>query len=83
MSPAITVSESPCEGPTIAACVLGRHEAPACGRVDCPLVRTLGRRMRDLRAAGAAADADRELDKYRAIARVLACPILGAAMQGA
>ena len=72
--------ETNCEGRTIAACVLGRHETPGCGRRDCPLVRTLGRRLSVLRTAGAAEDADREVDRYRSIARVLGCPILGAAL---
>jgi hypothetical protein len=74
---------SNCEGRTIAACVLGRHETPGCGRRDCPLVRTLGRRLSDLRTAGAAEDVDREVDRYQSIARVLGCPILSAAVQGA
>ncbi len=73
---------SNCEGRTIVACVLGQHETPGCGRSDCPLVRTLGRRLSDLRTAGAAEEADREVNRYRSIARVLGCPILGAAVQG-
>lgn len=83
MSQTLAVQESKCDRPTLAACVLGRHETPGCGRHDCPLVRTLGRRLRDLRSAGAAQEADRELDKYRSIARVLGCPIVGAAVHGA
>lgn len=49
----------------------GRHEAPECDRLECPLVRVLGRKLRDLRIAGGPQSADRELDKYRSLARVL------------
>ena len=73
----IAVHELTRERRTVAACVLGRHEGPECDRLECPLVRVLGRKLRDLRLAGAAQSVDRELDKYRSLARVLGCPVLG------
>lgn len=79
MSLTLGARETNCDGRTIASCVLGRHETPGCGRRDCPLVRALGRRLNELRTAGAAEETDREVDRYQAIARVLGCPILSSA----
>jgi hypothetical protein len=61
---------------TVAACVFRGHETPEDDRQGCPLVQALARRVHDLEMSGAPEDVERELDKYRAIARVLACPLI-------
>jgi hypothetical protein len=52
------------------------HQTPADDRGGCPLVQTLIRRVTDLELAGEPEDAERELEKYRAVARVLDCPLV-------
>ena len=61
---------------TVAACVFRGHETPAHGGAGCPLVQALVRRVNDLELAGEPEDAERELEKYRAVARVLDCPLI-------
>ena len=65
-----------CDRRTVAACVFQGHEAPAHGRHECPLVQVLVRRVRNLGIDDVPAYVDRELDKYRSVARVLDCPLL-------
>jgi hypothetical protein len=65
-----------CDRRTVAACVFQGHEAPAHGRHECPLVQVLMRRVRNLGIDEVPAYVDRELDKYRSVARVLDCPLL-------
>jgi hypothetical protein len=45
-------------------------------RHECPLVQALVRRVRNLGIDDVPACVDRELDKYRSVARVLNCPLL-------
>lgn len=61
---------------TVAACVFREHETPENDRQGCPLVQALARRVHDIEMSGAPEDVERELDKYRAVARVLACPLI-------
>ena len=61
---------------TVAACVFRGHETPAHDRQGCPLVQALVRRLQDLEIADMPGDVERELDKYRAVARVLDCPLI-------
>jgi hypothetical protein len=61
---------------TVAACVFRGHETPANDRGGCPLVQALIRRIDNLELAGKAEDAERELERYRAVARVLDCPLV-------
>ena len=62
---------------TVAACVFQGHPAAGDDRHECPLVQVLMRRVRAREiAADSPAYAARELDKYRAVARVLNCPLL-------
>ena len=61
---------------TVAACVFRGHETPAHDRGGCPLVQALIRRVSNLELAGEPEDAERELQKYRAVARVLDCPLV-------
>ena len=61
---------------TVAACVFGGHETPAHDRQGCPLVQALARRVYGIEMSGSPEDVERELDKYRAVARVLACPLI-------
>ena len=61
---------------TVAACVFRGHEKPAHDRGGCPLVQALIRRVNALELAGEPEDAERELEKYRAVARVLDCPLV-------
>ena len=63
------------ERQTVAACVFQGHAAGHDCR-ECPLVQVLLRRVRDLGIEDSPAHVDRELDKYRALARVLNCPQL-------
>lgn len=63
-----------CDRQTVAACVFQGHEAGA-GHA-CPLVQVLVRRVRNLGIEDIPAYVDRELDKYRSVARVLDCPLL-------
>jgi hypothetical protein len=65
-----------CDPRTVAACVFQRHEACAHDPRECPLVQVLARRVRNLGIEDEPAYVDRELDKYRAVARVLDCPLL-------
>jgi hypothetical protein len=62
--------------PTVAACVFRGHETPAHGRGGCPLVQALIRRVNDLELADEPNYAEHELEKYRAVARVLDCPVV-------
>ena len=61
---------------TVAGCVLGGHKTSAHERGGCPLVQALTRRINNLELAGEPEDAERELEKYRAVARVLDCPLV-------
>lgn len=61
---------------TVATCVFRGHETPAHDRDGCPLVQALIRRIQDNGSAAAPAELQRELDKYRAVARVLDCPLV-------
>jgi len=65
-----------CDHRTVAACVFQGHEGAALGRHECPLVQVLARRVHKLGIEDEPACVDRELNKYRAIARVLDCPLL-------
>jgi hypothetical protein len=65
-----------CDRRTVAACVFQGHEAPAHARHECPLVQVLARRVRNLGIEDIPACVNRELDKYRSVARVLDCPLL-------
>lgn len=61
---------------SIAACVFRDHETPEHDRQGCPLMQTLIRRVNDLEMVGAPGDVAHELDRYRAVARVLECPLV-------
>jgi hypothetical protein len=61
---------------TVAACVFRGHETPAHDRCGCPLVQALIRRTSSLELTGEPEDAERGLEKYRAVARVLDCPLV-------
>jgi hypothetical protein len=52
------------------------HETPEHDRKGCPLVQALIRRVNDFEMSGAPGDVERELDRYRAVARVLECPLV-------
>ena len=60
---------------TVAACVFQGHAAGHDCH-GCPLVQVLMRRVRDLGIEDSPIHVGRELDKYRALARVLRCPSL-------
>jgi hypothetical protein len=64
-----------CDKHTVAACVFQGHTAGHDQR-ECPLVQMLVRRLRNLGIEDAPAYVDRELDKYRSVARVLDCPLV-------
>jgi|tagenome__1003787_1003787.scaffolds.fasta_scaffold15763319_1 hypothetical protein len=64
------------ERQTVAACVFQGHPAAGHDRHECPLVQVLTRRVRAAGIEDSPAYVDRELDKYRALARVLSCPLL-------
>lgn len=64
------------ERQTVAACVFQDHATAGHDRHECPLVQVLTRRVRDRGTEDSPAYVDRELDKYRALARVLSCPLL-------
>lgn len=76
MSAVIVSRDSGCEQHTVASCVFRGHEAAGRDRHDCPLVQVLVRRLHDLGIGDKPAYADREIDKYRSLARVLGCPLL-------
>jgi hypothetical protein len=61
---------------TVAACVFQGHMAEAHGRHECPLAQALARRLLDADIATAPECVEREVCKYRAVARVIACPLL-------
>ena len=61
------------ERQTVAACVFQGHAAAG---HECPLVRVLTRRVCAAGIQDSPAYVARELDKYRALARVLSCPML-------
>lgn len=61
---------------TVAACVFRGHATPEHDRQGCPLVQALARRVHDLEKSGAPESVELELDKYRAVARVLDCPLV-------
>jgi hypothetical protein len=61
---------------TIATCVFRDHETSEHDRQGCPLVAALVRRMDDLELSDAPQDVEREIKKYRAVARVLDCPLI-------
>ena len=61
---------------SIATCVFRGHETPEHDRKGCPLVQALIRRVNDLEMSGAPGDVERELERYRAAARVLECPLV-------
>lgn len=67
-----------CDRRTVAACVFQGHEAAAHSRHECPLVQVLMRRVRNLGIEDEPAYIDHELARYRAVARVLDCPLLAA-----
>lgn len=64
------------ERQTVAACVFQGHAAAGHERHECPLVQVLTRRVRAVGIEDSPAYVDRELDRYRALARVLRCPML-------
>ena len=64
-----------CDPQTVAACVFQGH-AGAHDQRQCPLVQMFTRRLHNLGIEDAPAQVDRELDKYRAVARVLHCPLV-------
>jgi hypothetical protein len=64
-----------CDPQTVAACVFQGH-AGAHDQGQCPLVQMLTRRLYNLGIEDAPAQVDRELDKYRSVARVLGCPLV-------
>ena len=61
---------------SITACVFRGHETPEHDRKGCPLVQALIRRVNDVEMSGAPGDVERELDRFRAMARVLECPLV-------
>lgn len=61
---------------TVAACVFRGHETTRHDRHGCPLVQALARRVHDLGIADSPEEIAGELDKYRAVARVLDCPLV-------
>lgn len=61
---------------TVAACVFRGHETPAHDSGGCPLLQTLISRVERLELAGEPVDAEREIERYRAVARVLDCPLV-------
>ena len=61
---------------SITACVFRGHETPEHDRKGCPLVQALIRRVTHLEMSGATTEVERELDRYRAAARVLECPLV-------
>ena len=61
---------------TVASCVFRGHETPEHDRQGCPLVQALVRRIHDLDIADASAEVESEIEKYRAVARVLECPLV-------
>jgi hypothetical protein len=63
---------------TVAACVFQGHAAEGHGRHECPLAQALARRLLDGEIAGSPQCVEREICKYRAVARVIACPLLAA-----
>jgi len=65
-----------CESRTVAACVFEGHRTAMHDCHECPLVQSLLRRVRNLGIEDVPACVDRELDKYRSVARVLNCPLL-------
>jgi hypothetical protein len=58
---------------TVAACVFQGHLAAG---HECPLVQALARRLLDSEIADSPACVEREVCKYRTVARVVACPLL-------
>ena len=64
-----------CDPQTVAACVFQGHSG-AQQQHDCPLVQMLIRRLRNLGIEDNPAYVDRELDRYRPVARVLGCPLV-------
>lgn len=77
MALSINVDTAKRERRTVAACVLAGHEVPAHDRQGCPLIQALVRRVNNLGIADDAELVGRELDKYRAVSRVLDCPLIG------
>lgn len=63
------------ERQTVVACVFQGHAAGH-DRHECPLVQVLTRRIRNAGIEDSPAYVAREFDKYRALARVLSCPML-------
>ena len=76
MSLSIDVGTQKRERRTVAACVLAGHEVPAHDRQGCPLIQALVRRVNNLGIAEDPELLGRELDKYRAVSRVLDCPLI-------
>lgn len=76
MSLSIDVGTQKRERRTVAACVLAGHEVPADDRQGCPLIQALVRRVNTLGIADDPQLLGRELDKYRAVSRVLDCPLI-------
>jgi hypothetical protein len=64
-----------CDPQTVATCVFQGHSG-ARQQHDCPLVQMLVRRWRNLGIEDNPAYVDRELDRYRPVARVLGCPLV-------
>ena len=61
---------------TVAACVFRGHETPEHDRQGCPLIQALALRVHGIDMSGGPEDVERELDKYRVVARVLDCPLI-------
>jgi hypothetical protein len=61
---------------TVAACVFQGHPADGHHRHECPLVQALARRLLDGEIEDAPECVEREVCKYRTVARVIGCPLL-------
>jgi len=68
---------------TVAACVFQGHIAAGHDRHECPLVQALARRLLDGEIADAPDCVEREVCKYRTVARVIGCPLLARITQAA
>jgi hypothetical protein len=61
---------------SITTCVFRGHQTPEHDCEGCPLVRTLIGRIDALEMSSEPRDVERELARYRAVARVLECPLV-------
>ena len=58
---------------TVAACVFQGH---ALAGHECPLAQSLARRLLDSDVADSPRCVEREVGKYRTVARVIGCPLM-------